>query len=987
MKPRFRSLRTRLAFWFLVVALVPLICVFTLVYFQRVEARKAEAYAKLTAIRDIKVRELRAWLAERRGDLLVIAQDLEMRRLEDPFNANAPTVAQAKLLDNAREILGRYLLYYEGFSELFIVDIKHGHIELSTDRRHEGSDHAHDSSFTEPFRTKALFIKDIYHSRTLKQPAMALSIPMHCAQHDDPHVFGVLVARIDLENSLYPRLLDRTGMGETGETLIVNREGLALNELRFHERAPLRLKITARPATLGARGETGIIEVEDYRKEMVLAAYTHISETGWGFVSKQDLREIHRPIVVMLQQLLLVLAVSAALVILVAVVLARTLSRPILAMSRVAEKIQSGDLDTRYKGVTTDEIAALGHSLNSMTNALASQALIRGGQALIAEAIVESSNLAEFAKRILESLTEVTDSQLGAIFRVNQGGDRFDLLCGIGVAKEQPESLESQNLVGQLGAAMTTRRISYIDQLPAETVFRFKTLAGESIPKELVTIPLIANQEIRAVVVMASLTEYTEEHRRILDLSWSSLNTALSNILSGDEVERTATELKKANEKLHRRTLELQERAAELSQLADELETQRTQVEQADRLKTEFLSNMSHELRTPLNSVLALSQLMISRGVGKNPEQEEEYLEVITRNGRHLLNLINDLLDLSKVEAGRMDTLLSDFLPGDMVLRVAATARPLAEEKGLGFRTQIPSRQSAMFSDAEKIRQILINLLSNAVKFTDKGEVLAAVNVTGDKVHFSVTDTGIGIPQDQLRNIFDEFRQADGSTTRRYGGTGLGLAISEKLATLLGGRIDVESSPMKGSKFTLVLPRRLEKTDDQREAGQGPDQLSRGGEIRAPGAEDGEHARRRLSGGATVLVVEDNPDNQLVVTAILEELGVRFVTAKNGLEAIELARQVRPGLILLDIHLPLLSGFEAIRIIRSDLQIKDTPIVAVTARAMKQDRQRILEAGCDGCLFKPLNPSDLKQTVAEWIGHSGEENKDGQAEEQVSTDC
>ena len=214
---------------------------------------------------------------------------------------------------------------------------------------------------------------------------------------------------------------------------------------------------------------------------------------------------------------------------------------------------------------------------------------------------------------------------------------------------------------------------------------------------------------------------------------------------------------------------------------------------------------MSHELRTPLNSVLALSQLMISRGADGIPEDDLEHLRVIERNGRQLLNLINDLLDLSKIESGRMEALCGEFDPGLTIRQALETAQPLAEEKGLELNVHVADLP-VMCSDEEKVRQIVLNLLSNAVKFTDRGEIAVTAVAIEDKLSIAVRDTGTGISSDDLRHVFDEFRQVDGSTTRRHEGTGLGLAICRKLAGILGGEIAVESEPGRGSNFTLTLP-------------------------------------------------------------------------------------------------------------------------------------------------------------------------------------
>ncbi len=414
---------------------------------------------------------------------------------------------------------------------------------------------------------------------------------------------------------------------------------------------------------------------------------------------------------------------------------------------------------------------------------------------------------------------------------------------------------------------------------------------------------------------------------------------------------RDVTERRRAEEELakYREHLEdlVRERTAEL-------EKQHQRVAEANRLKSVFLSTMSHELRTPLNSVLSLSQLLLSRGVGKKPESDEECLRVIARNGKLLLSLINEILDLAKIEAGRMEMEVRDFLIDRAVEAPLATIRPLLAEKGIALDVEIPDL-SMMHSDERHLGQILLNLLSNAAKFTERGRVRLTVSESRGTVAFAVSDTGMGIRADALPFVFEEFRQVDGSSTRRHGGTGLGLAISQKLAHLLGGWITAASEPGKGSTFTLVLPLRISTRSEDGtlgSGGTGADPLFDGGDLP----------------GRPILVVEDNPDNQLALRGILDEMGIRYVIVGDGAAAVEAAKRIVPGLILMDMQLPVMDGTEATRRIKADPELCEVPVVAVTAKAMKGDREKILAAGCDDYLAKPISPGSVVRMVRKWMG-------------------
>ncbi len=1101
---RFRSVKTRQAFWFLVVAMLPIFTAVVILYFQRAAVIRGREFEKLQTVRDLKVRELNGWLDERLGDLAVAASNDDIRGLERILAKPRIEWTEQDLEDVAgvRGMLQRYVDHYDSYHELFVVCAVHPKMEISNLADREGRHGSKASYFTEALRKKDIHVTPIYHSKTEGEPAMSVSIPVYCSEHDGEHIFAVLVASVDLDRSLYPLLQEHTGLGKTGETLLVNEEGYALNELRWYDHAPLTLKITAEAAARAAAGETGITEMPDYRGEMVLAAYTHIPRTGWGFVAKRDLAEVYEPIHAMLWDMAILLGVSAAVVLLAALALSRVISRPVLEISETVQHLAAGDLKARYCGRGSDEVAALGTSFNAMADRLASQMAILRGGGEVSKTMVAAADVKSFASDLLMKLLEVTESHLGAFYVHREDGQNFRHVASVGLTAEAVPSFSAEICEGELGRALATKRIAFIEGIPENTLFVFKTTAGMAIPREIVTIPLLVEEEVAAVVSLATLGGFSQDHRKILDQVQIGMNIAFSNLLATERTARMAEELRFSNEELTSLNEELQSQSEELRDQADELEVQRAALDEANRLKSQFLSNMSHELRTPLNSVMALSQLMLSRGPGKDPEQDAEYLQVIERNGRHLLNLINELLDLSKIESGRMEAIVTEFDPRQVVDRALETARLLAEEKSLPIRVHIADVPK-MRSDEEKVYQILLNLLSNAVKFTEAGQIEVTVAAADEQVSFAVRDTGIGIAAGDLDHVFNEFRQVDGSTTRRHAGTGLGLNIGRKLARLLGGDLTVESTPGEGSTFALTLPvqcpappqtapatrlptetpstaakpvgpgsgqPRILVVEDNEVAAlqilsvleergylvtvatgggeaiesvkhQVPDAIvldlmmpeidgfqvleeirsdertsavpvlvltskeltaedharltqnniqeliqkgsvDRGqllkhvdellGRPSAPAPAAAEPAGRpaasaKPSTGGPVLVVEDDPSNMLVITAILDEIGCRYLTAEDGRQAVKLAKQFRPGLVLMDIELPELSGLDAAKQIKADPTLGDVPLVAVTAKAMKGDQETILAAGFDDYVSKPFDTAVLESNIRRWL--------------------
>jgi signal transduction histidine kinase len=362
------------------------------------------------------------------------------------------------------------------------------------------------------------------------------------------------------------------------------------------------------------------------------------------------------------------------------------------------------------------------------------------------------------------------------------------------------------------------KNISLLSQIPEDTRFVFKTVAGKIIPREILTIPIFAGQEIRAIISMGTLKGFNPDHMEIITMVRPGMDTALASMCYWQETRQLAETLREKNKALGRQARKLEMQANELEARNLELGMQKRELEAASRLKSQFLSNMSHELRTPLNSVLALSRILKTRSENRLSEEEQNYLAVIERNGRQLLKLINDLLDLSKIEAGGYKIRPAPFSPVQTIEHICDRIAPLAQEKGLYLRKALPEDLPLVYGDEARVGQILENLMVNAVKFTDKGGITVTAECSSSNIFINIADTGIGIASSDISLIFDEFQQVDGSAARKYSGTGLGLAIARKTASMLGGKITVDSQPGKGSKFTLILPLKWRQGEDQSKA-------------------------------------------------------------------------------------------------------------------------------------------------------------------------
>jgi CheY-like chemotaxis protein len=382
----------------------------------------------------------------------------------------------------------------------------------------------------------------------------------------------------------------------------------------------------------------------------------------------------------------------------------------------------------------------------------------------------------------------------------------------------------------------------------------------------------------------------------------------------------------------------------------------------ASKAKSAFLASVSHELRTPLNSVIGFSELMTDPNFGDLSPRQREFLSDIRDSGEHLLSLINDILDLSKIEAGKLEVHRQDADVSEMVHDSVTMLRPQAEKKKIKVESRCDANGNAHV-DPRLVRQVLVNLLSNAVKFTpEEGRIDVVARFEGNDLVLRVTDTGIGIAEDDQEKIFHEFFQADASYARRYQGTGLGLALVRRMMSLHGGSVTVTSRRGHGSSFQCVFP----DAKRGRDGIEAPASAGASLDLQAPAPSTAAGAAD-ASRGSTVLVVEDNPVNRKLARNVLRSRGYRVLEADTGEEGIEIARAERPHLILMDLQLPGLDGIETTRRLKADPSTRMIPVIALSAHAQDSDEARAREAGCAGYIAKPIRLSRFPQQVGSYL--------------------
>jgi signal transduction histidine kinase/ActR/RegA family two-component response regulator len=626
-------------------------------------------------------------------------------------------------------------------------------------------------------------------------------------------------------------------------------------------------------------------------------------------------------------------------------------------------------------------------------------------------------DLLELARLILGELTPLTAAQYGAIYLATDVVDprslrqEFTRIATYGFVKGGLTRFElGEGLAGQ--AALERKPILITDAPPG--YLKVGSGLGEAAPVSVAVLPILFEDQVLGVLEIASLTRFSDVHLAFFDQFVGTIGVAINTIMASSrteallgesqrlttELQERSTELQRQQAELRRSNAELEDKAALLAKQNGAIEVQNRQIEQArrtleeraqqlaisSRYKSDFLANMSHELRTPLNSLLVLAKLLSENQDGNLTGQQVDFARTIHAAGSDLLQLINDILDLSKVEAGKMDVNPADLKLSALVDYVDATFRPMAEDKGLGFSVQVrPGTPDRLCVDEQRLEQILRNLLSNAVKFTSAGEAKLTIGrademefrgVLGkaaEVMAFAVSDTGVGIAKQKLGTIFDAFSQADGTTSRRYGGTGLGLSISRDIARLLGGEIRATSRPGKGSTFTLYLPARG-TVNGSRPAGP-PATAGAVAALEGPAAAEVAEAAPAAAddalNGARILIVDDDARSVFALTGVFERFGAEVLYAENGRAGIEsLERNEDISLVLMDVMMPELDGNATMRAIRKMPQFADLPIIALTAKAMKGDREKSIKAGASDYFPKPVETDHLLQLMRHWLRRS-----------------
>ena len=977
---------------------------------QRANCR-TEAERNLAAVADLKVGDLSLWRKERLGDANVFFENkafsaLVRRCIERPQDL--------PLQEELRSWISRVQASY-GYDRIALLDAAGNKLTMVSDTEEPLSALSRQEA-REVLRLGQPTFTDFYPNEYTQKIFLRLFVPIFDGQ-DDRIPLGVLMLRIDPNAYLYQFIQRWPTPSETAETMLIRREGnevVFLNNVKFQKNTALILRVSLddadRPVVKMALGQKGIVEGVDYRGVPVLAAVCAVPDSPWFLVAKIDAAEAYAP---MRKWLWLTVLFVGVLLFGAAAAVGLVWRQQHLGLYR--EKYEA---EHKYRNLFESSRDALmtleppswkftaGNPATAEMFRLknARELTTLGPWELSPERQPDGRDSGEKAKEMIETA-------------VRDGSHFFEWTHKRIDGEEFPATvlLTRMGQANKMVVQATVRDIT--EQKRAEEMLRdseewYKTLFGEAMDGICLVdtetgLIIDCNQALTALVgrdkaeligqpqtILHPPAEDNESFSptfrqhlgekagQILDTQVINKTGELKEVairarpvnLAGKKVMqglfRDITDRRRAEDDLHRY-------AAELEAANKALEEAKHLAECANRAKSEFLANMSHEIRTPMTAVLGFADVLHEEVLccpvcPANTHCQKrvvscEAIGAIQRNGRHLLAVINDILDLSKIEAGKVQIEPTRCSPVQVVADIVSLMRVQAAAKQLNLKTELADPlPETVLTDPLRLRQVLVNLLGNAIKFTDQGEVRLAVRLISDRgpprLRFDVTDTGIGMNEEQVGKLFQAFTQVDSSSTRKFGGTGLGLCISKHLAGALGGDIEVRSAPGKGSTFSVTIdPGPLD----------GIRMIQNAQEVlldRPPTTPAATPSKIELHG--RVLLAEDGPDNQRLICLLLRKAGADVVAVENGQLAVETvlaAYEVGEpfDVILMDMQMPVMDGYAATRRLREWGYAG--PIVALTACAMDQDCQKCLDAGCNDYATKPINRQRLLATVARWV--------------------
>lgn len=979
-----KSIRFKLLSVVIVVLVLLTIKNLYLNYWQEMKRSNEQIVKNFSLIADILENDITRWLTNRENEVATMAVNPLVKQYINEITTGSENSVQAgNMLEHYwMEIHDQYGIY----DEIYFIN-KAGEILLSTNPQRKNTFRPRDDLINKPLETGKMYFQDAFISMSTKKPSIAFSVPVRKEGNEPGNDYaGVLVYRIDIDTVLRPLLESRTNLGNTGEVILIDQNKTAITDLRGRPGSALHYNLKSEPALKVVQGEEGIWRGTGYTDKEMISVYRYIPKVRWGIIIRQETSEIFNPLKNQIYQFLLT---NILVLIFVLGMLYLVLSRvfqPVTIMAEVAKNISRGDFSRRVKVETKDEIGTLGRNINSMAGELEQQFRLQRCRQDILQSLVSTLDVDELLNKGLNTVCETFDSKVGAIFLVDLPQKLLIRKASYCPGQQLLTQKETINMgEGLEGLAVTTRQLHIITDIPDNTSYSVNWSGGSIKPECIAAVPLIHGTEALGVMSLAFFNKKSIDnpkvqelrnieaifgvainnastYEQVCDLSYKLQDMNEQLTMQNEELNAQSEELMSQTEELQAQSEELQAQSEELQATTLKLEAQNAELQRVGKEKTKFLATLSHELRAPLNAVISFSDVLLDRVVGEINMQQEKYLHEIMNSGHHLLNLINDLLDLSKIEAGQVELNIREIDPAAPLDEAMAMVSAEVLRKKLEVTNLVKPDVFLVTADQGKIKQVFLNLLSNAVKFTPEGGCITIDARSENKVlYLRVADTGIGIAKEYHETIFEEFKQAANVITGTFGGTGLGLPITRKLLELQGGRIYVESEEGQGATFTVALPMAFKgKCTLPQEFNCDVECLERGKcenclcslanltfmqkpPDKRPLLEQVEMVTCRLAGKSpTLLVVDDDSAVRNYITTILEPRGYKILTAENGKQGVQLALSNKPDLIILDIVMPECNGFEVMDKLSKHSWEKELFLVILTSKDLTPEEKEFL---------------------------------------------
>ncbi len=880
---------------------------------------------------------------------------------------------------------------------------------------------------------KEAVISDIDEYGPSKESVLFVAAPIR----DRDKLLGAFIFCLDA-TEINEFVHDYEGLMNSGETVLISvrdNETIWIAPTRHDPNAAFKRKLdkkskSAIPAQEASQGKNGSGVYPDYRGVEVLAVWRYLPSLKLGMIIKIDESEAMAPVRKLGMWFIYLGLGTFAAVFAMSLFVSQAISRPIVALTRATGRMAGGDLQTPVDTGGRDELGILSRSVDGMQISLRKardentrsvmqlklQDWLKGGLNELNTSVRGDKSMEKMTNDALMFLSKYLKAGVSVLYIFDEKEDCLRIVANYAFTRNKRFNERIRLGEGLAGQAARERKIICLDNIPPDYL-AIASATGAAVPCAVLAVPLVIENQLFGVMEFGSFKDFSALEVDFLKQAGEALAISISANLSreriaklleesqsqSEELQSQSEELRSANEELEEQTQRLQQSEEKLKAQQEELQVTNEELEEknevldrqkrevekaraevvqraedlalASKYKSEFLANMSHELRTPLNSLLLLSRGLTDNKKGNLTGDQVESARIIYQSGSDLLTLINEILDLSKIEAGRMDLRVTEVSLSDIADSVRATFQHFADDKGLSFGVRVlEGAPEKIKTDRQRLEQVIRNLLSNAIKFTEKGEVKISFGMAASDtvlrhrgllpestLAITVEDTGIGIANDHHKIIFEAFQQADGGISRKFGGTGLGLSISRELARLLGGEIQVLSEPDKGSIFTMFIPVggpapefmvKLEPDNDFSKTPMTQEAVK--SSVSKPVTDDRNSIQK---GDRVILIVDDDARFEGILMKYCRDSGLKCLSCTSGEEAIEIARRFRPGGIILDLKLPGIDGWSVLDTLKQDPSTRHIPIHIMSVDKPVADA---LRKGAIGYLQKPVNHEDIE---------------------------